>query len=209
MSPSKNSNPYPDFLVRNGVIWPKAHVSKLQDEYKGSSREELDAEDNHRKHHHPLKGSITSSQRQAGTSGSSYSHGGHPDDFDHVYDNDDNEAKQELEGVLSDSNGKYTSKLTQEQRDELLKCIRDAGRPEDIREDLKKLLDNPDIVISARTLKELTPDFGNIESHKKAHGWARYILPVCLQSVGHHLHRVDMLTCFLHPSSNDRSRKMN
>lgn len=68
--------------------------------------------------------------------------------------------------------------LSDEKRQELLKAIRDAGKPEALEEDFKRLFADKSIVVSARDVKELTPDFSRETGHAKEHGWARYTLPV-------------------------------
>lgn len=161
-------DPYRDFLVRREV-WPKAHSVQLREHYDPSSTEDLAAERATRSSHRPLGGSVTSPHRAAGTSGAAYPHHHHPDDFE----------QEGLERVLHEKHaGGWTESLSEEQREQLLRCVKDAGRPEDVREDYKRLLDNPDIVLSARTVHQMTPDFQRIESHRRMHGWARYILPV-------------------------------
>lgn len=172
MTDTSSSDAYSHFLTR--PVWPKAHRTRLEDEYQGSSAEELERESVQRGHHHPLKTSITSGNRAAGTSGAVYGSHRHPDDFDHVGEDVDEELKTALEKHI----GKQGSRISQEERDELLRAIKDAGKPEQVREDFKKLLDDPSIVISARDVKGLTPDFATKEGHAKMHGWARYIMPV-------------------------------
>lgn len=165
---ASSSNPYPDFLLRREV-WPKAHTVRLRDHYEPSSTEDLAAEKDIRSSHCPLGSSVTSSHRAAGTSGASYPNHSHPDDFE----------KQGLERALHEKHaGGWAKTLTDDQKAQLQQCIKDDGRRDDIRDDYKRLLDNPDIVISARTVHEMTPDFQSIESHQRMHGWARYILPV-------------------------------
>lgn len=172
-----SNDAYSQFLAR--PVWPKAHRTRLQDEYAGSTADELEQETAVRGHHHPLKNSITHAGRAAGTSGPSYGSHAHPDDFDRLHSGDDDEDRivdQALKKHISKDGDKY--RITDEERSELLKAVRDAGKPEQVREDFKKLLDDPKIVISARDAKTLTPDFAAFEGHAKMHGWARYIIPV-------------------------------
>lgn len=172
MSQSSSSDVYSQFLAR--PVWPKAHCTRLQGEYTGSTAEELASETPQRGHHHPLKISITAGGRAAGTSGASYGVHGHPDDFDHVTVADASANQEALKQHIS----KIGASISDEEREELLKTIHDARKPEQVREDFKKLLDDERIVISARDVKTLTPDYATIKGHEKMHGWARYILPV-------------------------------
>lgn len=169
---SMSSDSYSHFLTR--PVWPKAHRTKLQDNYKASTADELASESDRRRHHHPLKASITSGNRAAGTSGALYEPHGHPDDFDRT----DGLADEELAAALDKHISKEGEVVSRDERERLLKTIRDVGKPEQVREDFKKLLDDPNIVISARDVKDLTPDYAVKEDHAKMHGWARYIMPV-------------------------------
>lgn len=160
----KRTKAYSDFLLR--PVWPKAHRTRLAPHYHGSSKEELKDEKNRRKHHIPGKASVTSIERAAGTSGADHGVFKHPDDFDL------------LNEMLQHHIGKPTFQLSNEQRNQLLSITKDLGQPRVVREHFQKLLDDPSIVISARDVKLLTPEFGEVGS--RTHGWARNTMPVRL-----------------------------
>lgn len=160
----EKTKPYSDFLLR--PVWPKAHRTRLSPHYKGSTAHELKHESNRRKFHLPGKASVTDVDRAAGTSGASHGVFKHPDDFDL------------LEDFLQHHIGKPTFKLSEAQRAKLLDIANDSGRPRDVREHFKTLFDDPSIVISARDVKLLTPEYGPVGGDHVRHGWARNKMPV-------------------------------
>lgn len=160
---------YADFLTR--PVWPKRHRTRLGSSYAGSSREELEAEKSSRERHLPGRQSVSNGlKRHAGTSGEIYDGAPHPDDFD----NDQQQAL--VQAVINGLSQK--DQLPADEKQELLKAIQDASRPEQVRDDFLKLFKDPRIVISAREAKELTPDFGHALGHSRKHGHARYSLPI-------------------------------
>lgn len=158
---------YDIFLSR--PVWPKAHTNRLRESYQGSSREDLAQEEQSRQHHVPLGASVSHTGRRAGTSGSSYGNARHPDDHP--------SRQHGLEAVIASK-----KKLTDEERETLRATARDAAQPEAIAADFKKLFDDPKIVISARDVKDLTPDFNTADGAEKEaqrkHGFARFTIPV-------------------------------
>jgi nitrate reductase (NAD(P)H) len=152
---------YSDYLKR--PVWPKAHRTKLPHSYTGSSERELADESSSRNRHKPLASSVTHGNRQAGTSGAPANGAPHPDDFEDA----------DLQDVLNEQ-----SDLSVEERDTVCKAIRDASQPEKVRQDFMDLFADPKIVISAKDVKKLTPDFGHRPGHREKHGWARFSLQV-------------------------------
>ena len=172
-SPNGNGagHPYSDFLTR--PVWPKAHRTRLEASYTGSTAEELQAESSSRERHLPGRQSVsTGSNRHAGVSGEAYSGGSHPDDFDNVKDQDQGLVQAVIDGLNSSKD------LPDSERQELLKSVQDAYDPEQVRQDFQKLFKDPRIVISAREAKELTPDYACQPGHSQKHGYARYVLPI-------------------------------
>lgn len=166
--PTAAAADYSDWLVR--PVWPKKHRIRLEAEYAGSSPSELEAERNRRHHHLPgSRQSVNSSGgRHAGTSGPSYEDALHPDDHDA------GAAETEIVQTVEQSSGKYS----EQEEQLLLQTLKEASRPEQVRQDFLKLFGDPKIVISAREAKELTPNFGFEPGHRGKHGHARYSLPI-------------------------------
>lgn len=161
--------PPPDYSRFGTPVWPKAHTLSLQETYPYATHDDLDRESSTLlDQHSPLHPSRDNTGRLAGTQGKlEYAH---PEDtHGRTAEHDRAEQQQGLGKHILDvlaqryandkslSDGKPWSKEERSRVEQLVDKV--AADGEDREDAIKQLLDDPNVVLSIREIKELVKDY--------------------------------------------------
>jgi hypothetical protein len=163
--------PAPDYARFSTPVWPKAHTLSLrpEDSYPYATEQQLrDESETLQDQHYPLRASRDNTGRLAGTQGRS--------DFHHTDDTHDRSPAQDrqkrldelgrkVEDILAErfksdptlGGGKEWSPEERKKVEELIEKVRQDGEGRD--EALKQLLEDPDVVLSIREVKQLVKNW--------------------------------------------------
>lgn len=159
----------PDYSRFDTPVWPKAHTLALQESYPYASQHDLDREPGTLlDQHHPLRASRDDTGRLAGIQGrSEYAH---PEDtHDRTAEHDRTEQLDDLGAHVGEilaqryandkslSGGKEWSPGEKARVEELVKKV--AADGEDCEDAMRQLLDDPNVVLSIREIKQLVRDW--------------------------------------------------
>lgn len=195
--------PSPDYARFSTPIWPKAHTLSLKPEnsYPYATAQQLqDESETLRNQHYPLRAIRDDTGRLAGTQGRSDFH--HTDDtYNRAPDHDRQKRLdalgQQVEDILADrykadktlGEGKDWSPEERAKVEGLIEKVRQDGEGRD--EALKQLLEDPDVVLSIREIKQLVKNWrleyplvsrgrklvSSLLTDIQLHGNTRYVVP--------------------------------
>jgi hypothetical protein len=159
----------PDYSRFDTPVWPKAHTLSLQDSYPYATQDDLTRETTTlQDQHFPLRSSRDNTGRLAGTQGNEQY--AHPEDtHGRTAQHERTDRLDELgthvgeilaQRYLNDkdlSGGKEWSAEEKARVEELVKKVAADGKDQE--EAIKELLDDPNVVLSVREIKQMVKDW--------------------------------------------------